>query len=66
MQVTITPAGRELFDRARADFEAALAALVADLTPAQRRQLSAAASLVAVADARLRGIDILNWSPAAG
>ncbi|MFY9889091.1 MAG: MarR family transcriptional regulator [Streptosporangiaceae bacterium] len=66
VQVTITPAGQELFDRARADFEAALAALVAGLTPAQRCQLSAAASLVAVADARLRGIDILNWSPAAG
>jgi DNA-binding MarR family transcriptional regulator len=66
VQVTITAAGQELFDRARADFEAALAALVADLTPAQRRQLSAAASLVAVADARLRGIDIPDWSPAAG
>ena len=58
--------GRELIHRARADFESALAVLVADLTPAERRQLSATASLVAVADARLRGIDILNWSPAGG
>jgi MarR family transcriptional regulator, lower aerobic nicotinate degradation pathway regulator len=64
VQVTITAAGQELFDRARADFEAEIAVLVADLSPAQRRQLSAAASLVAVADARLRGIDILNWSRA--
>ena len=47
-----------------AAFEAEIAVLVADLNPTQRTRLSATASLIAVADTRLRGIDILNVEPA--
>jgi MarR family transcriptional regulator, lower aerobic nicotinate degradation pathway regulator len=58
VRVTITAAGRELIDRGAADFEAEIAALVADLPAAQRSRLSAIASRVVAADARRRGIDI--------
>ena len=64
VQVAITPAGRELVERATAAFDAEIADLVADLTPTQRTRLSATASLVVVADARRRGIDILDVEPA--
>jgi DNA-binding MarR family transcriptional regulator len=60
VQVGITAAGRELVDRAQADFEAEIAVLVADLNPAQRTRLSATASLIVAADGRRRGIDIFN------
>jgi DNA-binding MarR family transcriptional regulator len=64
VQVTITAAGQELVDQVTAAFEAEIAVLVAGLNPTQRTRLSATASLIAVADARLRGIDILNVEPA--
>jgi MarR family transcriptional regulator, lower aerobic nicotinate degradation pathway regulator len=58
VRVTITAAGRELIDRGAADFEAEIAALVADLPAAQRSRLSVIASRIVAADARRRGIDI--------
>jgi MarR family transcriptional regulator, lower aerobic nicotinate degradation pathway regulator len=64
VQVTITVAGQDLVDQATAAFEAEIVVLVADLNPTQRTRLSATASLIAVADARRRGIDILNVEPA--
>jgi MarR family transcriptional regulator, lower aerobic nicotinate degradation pathway regulator len=64
VQVSITAAGQELVDRATAAFEDEVAVLVADLNPTQRTRLSATASLIAVADARRRGIDILDVEPA--
>jgi DNA-binding MarR family transcriptional regulator len=64
VQVTITAAGQELVDRVTAAFGAEIAVLVADLNPTRRARLSATASLIAVADARLRGTDILNVEPA--
>ena len=64
VQVVITPAGQELVDQATTDFEAELAVLVADLNPAQRSRLSAIASLIVVADAERRGINILDVDPA--
>ena len=64
VQVTITAAGQDLVDRATAAFEAEIAVLVADLSPTQRTRLSATASLIVVADARRRGIDILDVEPA--
>jgi MarR family transcriptional regulator, lower aerobic nicotinate degradation pathway regulator len=60
VQVTLTAAGRELVNRATAAFETEMEVLVADLDAAQRSRLSATASLVVVADARRRGIDILD------
>jgi DNA-binding MarR family transcriptional regulator len=63
VQVTITAAGRQLVEGAAADFEAEIAALVAGLNPTQRTRLSAAASLIVVADARRRGVDILDVGP---
>jgi MarR family transcriptional regulator, lower aerobic nicotinate degradation pathway regulator len=64
VRVTITAAGQELVDEATAAFEVELAVLVADLSPAQRTRLSAIASLIVVADAGRRGIDILDVEPA--
>jgi MarR family transcriptional regulator, lower aerobic nicotinate degradation pathway regulator len=58
VHVTITVAGQALVDQATAAFESDIAVLVADLSPAQRTRLSAAASLIVVADAYRRGIDI--------
>jgi MarR family transcriptional regulator, lower aerobic nicotinate degradation pathway regulator len=60
VQVTITAAGRELVDQAQAAFEAEIAVLVADLNPAQRTRLSATASRIVAADARRRGIDVVD------
>ncbi len=63
VQVTITEAGRELVDRATSAFEDEIDVLVADLSPSQRARLSATASLIVVADARRRGVDILDVEP---
>jgi DNA-binding MarR family transcriptional regulator len=59
VQVTITAAGRSLVDAVAADFEADIAHLVTDLSSTQQTRLSAAASLIVVADARRRGVAIL-------
>jgi DNA-binding MarR family transcriptional regulator len=59
VQVTITAAGRSLVDVVAADFEAEIAHLVTDLSSTQQTRLSAAASLIVVADARRRGVAIL-------
>jgi DNA-binding MarR family transcriptional regulator len=60
VQVTLTTTGRKLVDRATAAFEAEIEVLVADLNAAQRTRLSSTASVVVVAEARRRGIDILD------
>ncbi len=66
VQVSITPAGRDLVDRAASRFEGEIADLVAHLTSAQRGRLSATATVVVATDARRRGIDIfgIDASPA--
>lgn len=58
VQVTITPTGRKLVDRAQAAFEAEIATLVAELNKAERSQLSATASLIVAADALRRGFEL--------
>jgi DNA-binding MarR family transcriptional regulator len=63
VQVTMTAAGRELCDRGTAAFEDEIAVLVAELSPSQRARLSATASLIVLADARRRGIDVLDAEP---
>jgi DNA-binding MarR family transcriptional regulator len=63
VQVTITAAGRQLVEGATAGFETEIAALVAGLNPTQRNRFSAAASLIVVADARRRGVDLLDVGP---
>jgi MarR family transcriptional regulator, lower aerobic nicotinate degradation pathway regulator len=63
VQVTLTTAGQKLVDRVTAAFEAEIDVLVTDLSAAQRARLSSIASLVVVADARRRGIDILEVDP---
>ncbi len=63
VQVALTAAGRQLIGRAHADFETQIAALVTDLTPAQRARLSALASTIVAVDARQRGIDIFRVEP---
>jgi DNA-binding MarR family transcriptional regulator len=60
VQVIITPAGRALVDQVTAEFETEMASLVTDLSPTQQARLSAAASLIVVADARRRGVDLLQ------
>ncbi len=60
VQVTITVAGQKLVDEATTAFEDEIEVLVSDLSPSQRARLSATASLIVVADARRRGIDILD------
>jgi MarR family transcriptional regulator, lower aerobic nicotinate degradation pathway regulator len=60
VQVAITPAGKELVDRAHLDFDAEIGALVADLNPAQRALLSTTASIIVGADGARRGIDIFH------
>lgn len=60
VQVVSTAAGRALVDRTTAAFEAEIAVLVSDLTPTGRKRLSASASIIVVAAARRRGIDILD------
>jgi len=64
VQVTITAAGQKLIDRTAAAFEKEIIDLVADLNHTQETRLSAIASLIVVADARRRGIDILDVEPA--
>jgi hypothetical protein len=64
--VTITAAGKELFDHAHAAFEAEVAVLVAALNPTERTRFSAIASRIAVADARRRGIDIPSCAGRSG
>lgn len=64
VQVSITPAGRQLIEQARAAFEDEIEVLVGDLSPAQRTRLCGIASLIAVADAKRRCIDILDVEPA--
>jgi MarR family transcriptional regulator, lower aerobic nicotinate degradation pathway regulator len=59
VHVRLTAAGRALLERETASFEEEIAILVSDLSPSDRSRLSALASLVAVADAKRRGIDIL-------
>jgi DNA-binding MarR family transcriptional regulator len=60
VHVHITAAGRALLERETATFEEEIAVLVSDLSPSDRSRLSALASLVAVADAARRGVDILT------
>jgi MarR family transcriptional regulator, lower aerobic nicotinate degradation pathway regulator len=60
VNVEITAAGRGLVDRATKAMEAEIAVLVGSLSPVQRDELSATASLVVAADAHRRGIDIFN------
>jgi MarR family transcriptional regulator, lower aerobic nicotinate degradation pathway regulator len=65
VNVTITAAGQELVDQATTAFEAEVAVLVGALSPTQRDELSASASLIVGADGRRRGIDIFNVVPVA-
>jgi MarR family transcriptional regulator, lower aerobic nicotinate degradation pathway regulator len=58
--VSMTAAGKKTVDRAASAFEAEIAELVADLSPAQRSRLSALATLVVASDARRRGIDVFD------
>jgi MarR family transcriptional regulator, lower aerobic nicotinate degradation pathway regulator len=60
VQVAITPAGRNLINRAATAFEAEVAVLVADLNSVQRKRLSADASRVVAAEARRRGINLFD------
>jgi MarR family transcriptional regulator, lower aerobic nicotinate degradation pathway regulator len=64
--VAITTAGRSLIDVVAADFEAEIAYLVSDLSSTQQNRLSAATSLIVVADARRRGVEILQVDSATG
>jgi DNA-binding MarR family transcriptional regulator len=60
VRVGITTAGRELVDRATADFEREIADLVTALTPGQLGRLSVTATAIVAADARRRGFDIFD------
>jgi MarR family transcriptional regulator, lower aerobic nicotinate degradation pathway regulator len=60
VHVRITAAGRALLERETVTFEEEIAVLVSDLSPSERSRLSALASLVAIADARRRDVDILS------
>jgi DNA-binding MarR family transcriptional regulator len=60
VRVNITAAGRQLVGQVTAAFEDEVEVLVGDLSSAQRTRLSVSASLIAVADAKRRGIDILD------
>jgi MarR family transcriptional regulator, lower aerobic nicotinate degradation pathway regulator len=60
VEVTITPAGQELIDCMVTSFEAEIALLVSDLSSTQRDRLSKSASRIVAADARRRGLDILD------
>ena len=46
-------------ERETATFEEEIAVLVSDLSPSDRARLSALASLVAITDAKRRGVDVL-------
>jgi DNA-binding MarR family transcriptional regulator len=65
VQVAITSDGQALADRVTTDFESEIGQLVAGLSPSQRTRLSATASTIVVADARQRGVDILDVEPTA-
>jgi MarR family transcriptional regulator, lower aerobic nicotinate degradation pathway regulator len=60
VQVTITPAGQRLVNKATRAFEAGIADLVAGLSDARRASLSATASLIVAADGRRRGFDVFR------
>ena len=64
VQVAITAFGRKLVEEAEIAFRAEIVALVADLSPAQRGQLSQLASQVVVTDAGHRGIDLFDLAAA--
>jgi DNA-binding MarR family transcriptional regulator len=51
VQVTITPAGRQLVDAATAAVNSELGSLVRDLSPTQRDRLSRSASVIVAAEA---------------
>lgn len=59
VHVRITAAGRALVGRETATFEEEIAVLVSDLSPNDRTRLSSLASLVAITDAKRRGVDVL-------
>jgi MarR family transcriptional regulator, lower aerobic nicotinate degradation pathway regulator len=59
VHVRITAAGRALVEREAATFEEEIAVLVSDLSPNDRSRLSSLASLVAITDAKRRGLDVL-------
>jgi DNA-binding MarR family transcriptional regulator len=59
VHVRITAAGRALVERETATFEEEIAVLVSDLSPNDRTRLSSLASLVAITDAKRRGVDVL-------
>jgi MarR family transcriptional regulator, lower aerobic nicotinate degradation pathway regulator len=63
VRVVISAAGQELVNLATAGIEAEIGALVGELSPAQRDELSASASLIVAADAQRRGIDIFSVGP---
>jgi hypothetical protein len=56
--VRITAAGRALVERETATFEEEIAVLVSDLSPIDRSRLSSLASLVAITEAKPRGVDV--------
>jgi DNA-binding MarR family transcriptional regulator len=58
VQVSITTAGRDLVDRAAAQFAERVEALVAGLPDADRRVLKELAERVVIADAERRGSDL--------
>jgi MarR family transcriptional regulator, lower aerobic nicotinate degradation pathway regulator len=62
VHVSITAAGRALIERETATFEEEIAVLVSDLSASDRSRLSALASLVAITDAKRRGVDVLALS----
>jgi MarR family transcriptional regulator, lower aerobic nicotinate degradation pathway regulator len=59
VQVSITAAGRAVVNREITAFEEEIAVLVSELSPTERSRLSGLASLVAIAEAKRRGVDIL-------
>jgi DNA-binding MarR family transcriptional regulator len=58
VHVRITAAGRALVERETATFEEEIAVLVSDLSPIDRSRLSSLASLVAITEAKPRGVDV--------
>jgi DNA-binding MarR family transcriptional regulator len=66
VHVSITPAGRRLVTGAVAAFDDEIAVLVGELTPDERARLSTLASLVVIADARRRGVDVVSVESAMG
>jgi MarR family transcriptional regulator, lower aerobic nicotinate degradation pathway regulator len=60
VHVRITAAGRALLERETVTFEEEIAVLVSDLSPSERSRLSVLASLVAIGDAKRRGVDVLT------